>query len=214
MKSFCFVCLILGAGFALRAQTNPVSPVSLTNTAPVVQTNGLTEVRPTEIQSLSGQFFMKSNVFVYRGDVRVDNPQMKLRCELLTVEAPKLASGKFNRATAETNVVIDFVNGTPPDQTTNHATSEMAVYTYTLTNLAIPPAQQWQTSAVVVLTGNPVVTNLQGTFVGDPIVMDRIADTIRSPNMLRMTVNQGTSNSPSLFDTSPPKPSKTTAPPK
>jgi lipopolysaccharide export system protein LptA len=178
------------------------------------EANPPAEVRPTEIQSSSSQFLLKSNVFIYQGDVRVDNPQLKLTCELLTIENPKLASGKFNRATAETNVIIDFVSGTPPDLTTNHSTSDKAVYTYTLTNIATAPAERWQTNALVVLTGNPVVTNLQGRFTGDPIIMDRIADTITSPNMSRMTINQGQTNTPSLFDASGPKPSKTNAPPR
>jgi lipopolysaccharide export system protein LptA len=208
MKLFHFVCLVLGACYALKAQTNSGTLIISTNAPSVSQTNEPAEIRPTEIQSSSGQFFMKSNVFVYRGDVRVDNPEMKLRCELLTIEAPKLASGKFNRATAETNVVIDFVNGTPPNRTTNHATAEKAVYTSTVTNIAEPPALQWQTNSLIVLTGNPVVTNVQGTFQGDPIVMDRIADTITSPNFLHMTVNQSTSNSPSFFETPAPNSSQ------
>jgi lipopolysaccharide export system protein LptA len=194
MKFFCFLCLSLVAVLAIRAQTNTASSLSGTSTVIVAQTNASTEgsatgeVRPTEIQSSSSQFFLRSNVFVYRGDVRVDNPQMKLRCDLLTIEAPKLAGGKFNRATAETNVIIDFVSGTAPDLTTNHATSDRAVYTYVLTNVATAPAEQWVTNALVVLTGNPaVVTNLQGTFRGNPIIMDRVADTISTPNIVSKT---------------------------
>lgn len=156
MKHLSLACLFLGAALVLRAQTNTASSTA-TNSARVPRTNAPTEIRPTEIQSLSSVFFLRSNVFVYRGDVRVDNPQMKLTCDLLTIEAPKLAPpGKFNRATAETNVVIDWVD----DKGTNHATSDKAVYTYVITNVVqAGEAPHLDTNAPVVLTGNPVVTN-------------------------------------------------------
>ncbi len=212
MKAIFALCAVLGAGSAvLIAQTTLPPAGSEALVPPAHGTNG-----PTEIQSQSGQFYMKSNVFIYRGDVHVDNPQMKLTCGLLTIEAPKLPTGKFNRATAETNVVIDFVNGTPPDLTTNHATADKAVYTYSVTNIVTTASGEGgETNSIIVLTGNSVVTNVQGTFKGDPIIMDRIADTITSPNFLKMTVNQSTSNSPSLFDTAEPKksaPKPTTLP--
>jgi lipopolysaccharide export system protein LptA len=204
MKIFWIYCLMLGAGLALVAQTNSGPP---TTEAPVVITGVKTEtpseVRPTEIQSHSGQFFMKSNVFVYRGDVRIDNPQMKLTCELLTIEAPKVDDGKFNRATAETNVVIDWTDDKGP----NHATAAKAVYTYTITNVTkMADAAHFETNAFVVLTGNPIVTNVQGVFRGDPIIWDRINDTITSPNFLNMKINRSETNSPGLFEE--PKPSK------
>ena len=75
---------------------------------------------------MAAKFYYKLKTYIYRGNVRVDNPQMKLRCELLTVESPELKDGnKFNRATAETNVVIDWVD----ENGTNHATAAKAVYT-------------------------------------------------------------------------------------
>lgn len=188
--------LALAAGLAIAAGTNTAS--SPTESPALVGTATNT---PTLIQSQSGQFFLRSNVFVYRGDVRVDNPQMKLRCELLTVEAPKVGEGKFNRATAETNVVIDWVDS----QGTNHATADKAVYTYTLTNTAMPPAEHWETNAFVVLTGNPVVTNAQQTFRADPIVWDRINDVITSSNFLQQQINQSQTNTSSLFESGAPK---------
>jgi lipopolysaccharide export system protein LptA len=156
---------------------------------------------PTLIQSDAGQFFLKSNVFVYRGNVRVDNPRMKLTCALLTVEAPKVDTGKFNRATAETNVVIDWMDDKGP----NHATSDKAVYTYTLTNTSTTPEEHWETNNFVVLTGNPVVTNVDGTYRADPIVWDRINDVITSTNFLKMQVNPSETNTSSKFETAPPK---------
>lgn len=188
--------LALAGGLAIAAQTN--NPAAPTESPALVGTATNT---PTLITSQSGQFFLKSNVFVYRGNVRVDNPQMKLTCELLTVEAPKVGEGKYNRATAETNVVIDWIDSQGP----NHATAEKAVYTYTLTNTALPPAEHWETNAFVVLTGNPVVTNRQQTFRADPIVWDRINDVITSSNFLQQQINQGQTNTSSLFESTAPK---------
>ena len=197
------VCLAMAAVLALKAQTNLLSVPSETMSKTVVRTNAPTEVRPTEIESSSGEFFMRSNVFVYHGSVRVDNPQMKLTCELLTIEAPKLTNGnKYDRATAVTNVVIDWVDDKGP----NHATAEKAVYTYILTNLAgTLDAARYETNALVVLYGNPIVTNTSGAFRGDPIYWDRINDTITSPNFVRMTVNPKDTNNTGIFDATTPK---------
>jgi lipopolysaccharide export system protein LptA len=188
---------VLGAAFALAAQTDSQSAAPTQSPALVgTATNG-----PTTIQSDAGQFFLKSNVFVYRGSVRVDNPQMKLTCQLLTVEAPKVDSGKFNRATAETNVVIDWTDDKGP----NHATADKAVYTYALTNTAAAPETHWATNAFVVLTGNPVVTNVDGTYRSDPIVWDRINDVITSTNFLKTEYYPRPTNAPAMFETTPPK---------
>ncbi len=214
MKYFHLVCLIVVAvALALKAQTSSTSLLVETNT-PVVRTNVPTEIRPTEINSRAAQFYMKSNVFVYVGDVHVDNPQMQLWCERLTLEAPKLEHGeKFNRGTAETNVVIDFVTGTAPNLTTNHAVSDKAVYTSIITNILPLPAQLWQTSSIVVLTGNPVVTNNQGVTRMDPIIWDRIADVISSTNFKGMDINpQQTNNNSTFFETPTAKPGKAGAP--
>src|SRR5262249_43412101 len=116
------------------------------------------------------------------------------KCELLTVESPELESGKFDRATAETNVVIDWVD----DNGTNHATAAKAVYTHVITNLAKLPEEQWQTNSFVVLTGNPFVVSPRGTFTGDPIIWDRIHDVIKSSGSIDMKVNpdKNQTNSP------------------
>jgi lipopolysaccharide export system protein LptA len=197
MRTLLISGAVLGVALVLAAQTNP-QPAATESPALVgTATNG-----PTEIQSRSGQFFLKSNVFVYRGDVRVDNPQMKLTCELLTVEAPKVDQGKFNRATAETNVVINWWD----DKGLNHATADKAVYTYTLTNVATAPDERWETNAFVVLTGNPYVTNSQFSYRSDPLVWDRINDVITSTNFLEQKINPGQTNTTSLFDTGKSKP--------
>lgn len=209
-KIFWFVCVLAGIACLVRAQTNSLSGSASEARTATTSNSPPTEVRPTDIESRSGQFYLKTNFFVYRGDVHVDNPQMKLTCELLTIEAPTFAQGKFNRASAYTNVIIDWVDdkGQP-----NHATSDKAVYTYVLTNTITGADPHWETNAAVVLTGNPVVTNTSGTFRGDPIIWDRMSDTITSPNMVRMTINQnGTNNSPGFFETPAPSPKSGTTP--
>ncbi len=196
MKYFYFACFIVAAAFVLRAQTNLLTSGTVTNAATrAANRPAPTEMRPTEIHSDSGQFFLKSNVFVYRGNVFVDNPQMKLTCQLMTVVAPAMPEGKYNRATALTNVVIDWVD----EQGTNHAVSDKAVYTYVLTNSAVSPAEHWETNATVVLSGEPIVVNSSGTLQGDPIIWDRINDTITSPHMTRTTINQSGTNKTSVF---------------
>lgn len=153
---------------------------------------------------------MKSNIYVYHENVRIDNPQMKLACELLTVEAPKLTNGnRFNRAIALTNVVIDWVD----DNGSNHATSDKAVYTYVITNLADGQTlPHFETSSIVVLTGNPVVTNRMGTWEGDPLNWDRLNGVITSPNMKQMTIYQSQTNTSGLFEPPTTKPAKTNTP--
>jgi lipopolysaccharide export system protein LptA len=194
MRILLIFCAILGVSFTLAAQIGaPTQSPALVGTA----TNGQTIIR-----SLQNQIFMKSNVYVWRGNVRVDNPQMKLTCELLTVNAPKEDNGKYYLAIAETNVVINWWD----EKGLNHATSDKAVYTYTLTNVAVPPDERFETNAFVVLTGNPIVTNVQGTYRADPIVWDRINDVITSTNFIEGKSNPGqTTNAPGLFDTGVPK---------
>jgi lipopolysaccharide export system protein LptA len=197
MRTLLIICAALGASFVLMAQSGSTmtQAPALVGTA----TNG-----QTIIHSHQSRIFMRSNVYVWSEAVRVDNPQMQLKCELLTVEAPKIDSekGKYNRATAETNVVIDWVDD---KGATNHATSDKAVYTYVLTNVAVLPEVQWQTNALVVLTGDPIVANAQGVIREDPLIWDRIRDVIYSTNFHEAIINPGGTNSPGLFDTTSPK---------
>ncbi len=199
MRTFFVFCCALGTCCFLAAQTYMPSAPGESAALSGNGTNGLTEIRSDN----GGEFYYKLKTYIYRGNVRVDNPQMKLTCELLTIESPEFEQGKFNRATAETNVVIDWMD----ESGTNHATADKAVYTYVLTNLATLPEVRWQTNATVVLTGNPYVVGGRGTFRGDPINWDRVNDVISSPNALDMTIKQDkSSNAPtSPFDTTTPK---------
>jgi len=190
--------MALGLGCFLVAQTNAPSGPSQSLALAGTATNAQTEIQSDN----GGEFYTKLKTYIYRGNVRVDDPRMKLKCELLTIEAPELLAGKFNRATAETNVVIDWKD----ENGTNHATAARAVYTYVITNLASLPEAHWQTNAFVVLTGNPVVVDSRGnTTRWDPIVWDRIHDVISSSNALDMKINANQTDAPGIFDTTLPK---------
>lgn len=186
---------------ALRAQTNPppVEPEPIAPPPTAAATNEPAVKAPDEIfiTSEHGELHYKTNTVIYRDNVAVDDPQMKLRCDLLTLEAPKVPSGKFNRATAEGNVVVDFLN----DGATNHVTAGKVVYTYSITNSV--------TNAVVVVSGNPVITTPSGRYESDPIIWDRIRGTVQWTNRMNMQVRLSGTNSPGLFAPARPNQIKT-----
>ncbi len=134
---------------------------------------------------------------MYHGHVRVDAPEMKLTCELLVADVPQ-AGGHPNRIVAETNVVIDF---TDTKGQTNHATSDKAVYIYTV--------QNGVTNETVTLTGNPQMENAQGTQSGDVIIWDRASNKIHfdNPHMVfrqNLTSPPADTNAPAINKSNPP----------
>jgi hypothetical protein len=183
-----FVCLLaLTGGYWLCAQTPAQSPPG-----ELPALSGASANSDTTILSDNGfEGYYRLKTYIYHGNVRAFNAQMKLRCELLTVELPDVGEGKFNRVTAETNVVIDWVD----EHGTNHATADKAVYTYVVTNLATLPETNYQTNSTVVLTGIPYAHATFGQEIldGNPIVWDRIKDSIYTPN-LKQTVIKSTTN--------------------
>jgi lipopolysaccharide transport protein LptA len=155
VKFFCFIALLVVAGsLNLRAQTNSTA-------APRA---------PTRIDSDSVDFDLSTHQAVYHGDVRVDDPQMKLRCAHLVVYLPE-SGGRPDRIVATTNVVIDF---TDEKNQTMHATSDKAVYVYIV--------QGMTTNETVTLTGNAKVENAQGWLTGEPIVWDRAGNHLTATN--------------------------------
>jgi lipopolysaccharide transport protein LptA len=133
------------SGSCLHAQTNaPAAPRA-----------------PTRISSESWDYDNTTRQMIYRGHVRVNDPQMKLTCAQLVADLPP-PGGRMNHIVAETNVVIDF---TDDKGQTNHATSDKAVYDYDVQGVV--------TNETVTLTGHPQVENTQGTLTGEPIVWDR-----------------------------------------
>jgi lipopolysaccharide transport protein LptA len=144
---------------------------------------------PKLIHADSADFDLSGHQGIWRGHVRVDDPQMKLTCEKLVADLPQ-TGGNPNHIVAETNVVIDFMD---EKGQTNHATGDQAVYIYS--------EQDGVTNKTVTLTGNPQMENAQGTQAGDVIVLDIMNNKahFENPRMIfRQNIN-GTS-----ADTNPP----------
>jgi lipopolysaccharide transport protein LptA len=184
MKLFSFIIIAVLGGLMVHAQTNTPGTLS-------------TPRAPTLINSDSGDFDLNGHQAIYRGHVRVDDPQMKLTCERLVADMPQ-AGGRPNRIVAETNVVIDF---TDTKGQTNHATGDKAVYVYS--------EQGGVTNKTVTLTGNPQMENAQGTQAGDVIILDLANNKVHfdNPHMIfRQNLNGATA------DTNSP-PAKTNFPP-
>ena len=93
------------------------------------QTNLDTTTNVTTISSHSVNFNMNTRTAIYRGDVRVDNPQMKLTCGQIIATLPP-SGGRPDHIVAETNVVIDFTD----EGQTNHVTCDKAIYDYSVEN--------------------------------------------------------------------------------
>ncbi|HZF02625.1 MAG TPA: LptA/OstA family protein [Methylomirabilota bacterium] len=169
MKKIYFIAIAALCGLSVRAQTNLIAP---TNSAP----------RVTHIDSDSADFDMNARTAIYRGNVRVSDPDMKLTCVRLVADLPQ--SGRMNHIVAETNVVIDYTDA--KGQTT-HATGDKAVYNYAVENGA--------TNETVTLTGNAKVENAQGCLTGEPITWNRAADHLTATNP-KMIYRQNLNSTP------------------
>jgi lipopolysaccharide export system protein LptA len=190
MKRFSLIVIAAWCGWMVHAQTNVTaqsSPASATTNSPDATPPPRA---PTRIDSdNSADFDLNGRQAIYRGHVRVDDPEMKLTCALLVADVPQ-AGGRPNHIVAETNVVIDF---TDERGQTNHATSDKAVYLYNV--------QNGVTNETVTLTGNPQMENAQGTQAGDVIIWDRANNKIHfdNPHMIfRQNLNSA------VADTNPP----------
>ncbi len=152
---------------------------------------------PTLINSDRADFDLAGRRAVYRGNVRVDDPQMKLTCELLTADLPQ-SGGHIDHLVALTNVVMDSVD---EKGQTNHATSDKAIYDYKVENGV--------TNETVTLTGNAKVENAQGWLTGEPIVWNRANNSIHAENQ-KMLLRQNITTT--LVNTNAPA-AKTNFPP-
>jgi lipopolysaccharide export system protein LptA len=175
MKIFSLLLLI---ALGVQAQTN--APVE--NPAPRAA---------TVIDSEGADFDLNSTnrVAIYYGHVFLNNPEVKLWCERLTVNLPADSEGgHLSHAVAETNVVIDFMDSKGQ---TNHLTAAKAVYAYSVANLV--------TNESVIFTGSPdklpVVTMPDATIVADQIVWDRASGHYHFVNP-HMSGGGGTNASP------------------
>lgn len=133
--------------------------------------------KPTQIESDRAEFDLNTRRAIYLGHVKVDDPEMKLKCEQLTVDLPA-AGERVNHIVAEVNVLIDFTDN--HGQVT-HATGSRAVYHYAVTGVV--------TNETVTLTGSPRVENDQGTLTGDEISWDRATGHMSATNQ-KMTFKQ------------------------
>ena len=169
--------LILAAApvLALRAQTNPPAPeISAAKIAALTatSTNALPRERPPiVIEADHGDFDLKNRIGIYSGNVRVTDPQMKLTCEMLTAIIPTNGN-RIDTIVAERNVKID---GEDSKGRRVRVMSDKAVYAYRSSSLV--------TNETVTLTGNVFVDSAMFKGTGDPLVWDRITDTIHGENM-------------------------------
>src|SRR5664280_604909 len=124
MKRFSLIAIAVLCGWMVRAQTNAAdqsSPASATINLPATPPPPPPPRAPTRIDSdNSADFDLNGHQAIYRGHVRVDDPEMKLTCAWLVADVPQ-AGGHPNHIVAETNVVIDF---TDTKGQTNHVTSD------------------------------------------------------------------------------------------
>jgi lipopolysaccharide transport protein LptA len=157
VKKICLIALLALAGDWLQAQTN-VSAAPKPSRAPTI------------ITSERADFDLAARHAIYRGSVRVDDPQMKLTCEELTADLPQ-SGGHIDHLVALTNVVMDSVDDKGQ---TNHATSDKAVYDYNVVNGV--------TNEMVTLTGNAKVESTEDTMTGEPIIWDRVNNKIHAEN--------------------------------
>jgi lipopolysaccharide transport protein LptA len=181
----------VAGGGTLRAQngTNgvPKTPAPAVPDAPAAKPPA--PRAPTEITADRGDFDWAARQVIYRGHVRVDDPEMKLTSEWLISDLPQ-AGQRVNHIVAETNVVID---ATDEKGQSVHATGSKAVYLYQVQGTA--------TNETITLTGNPQLDNSQGTLTGDVIVWDRANNHLSATNpkmVFRQNLNSATA------DTNPP----------
>jgi lipopolysaccharide export system protein LptA len=159
MKKIIFL-MLAGAGGLALAQTNAPAP----KTSPH---------QPTVITAASADFDLNIKRATYRGHVLVEDPKVKMQCELLVVDLP--ANGEhLQHVNADTNVVIDF---TDEKGVTYHVTSARAVYAYSLAGA--------KTNETVTFTGNPKVESAESTILSEPLVWDKAANhfIFTNPNM-------------------------------
>jgi lipopolysaccharide transport protein LptA len=175
---FCFIAIIALCGLSVRAQTNTSALAENTNAVAeilaLVKTNSVPAPKParppTRIDSDSVDFDLTARQAIYRGHVRVDDPEMKLTSEWLVADLPQ-SGGRVNNIVAKTNVVID---ATDEKGQAVHATGDKVVYHYQV--------QGSVTNETITLTGNPQLENAQDTLTGDVIVWDRANNHLSATN--------------------------------
>ncbi len=153
--------LALGVCGAASAQL-PTALLSVPATTSVADTNAPAKPRaPTVITSDAADFDMNIHQGIYRGNVVVQDPDVKLTCAWLVIDLPESGS-HLNHVLADTNVVVDF---TDEKGQTYHVTSARAVYDYKVVGT--------ETNETVTFSGKPKVVTDQSTIESEPMVWDR-----------------------------------------
>ena len=169
MKFFLPLLALVCAAAVLVAQTN--APAAKAQRA------------PTQIFADTLEAELKTHTAVYRGNVRVEDPQMKLTCGVLTASMPE-GGKRIESIVAEQNVVVDSLDEKGRN---SHATAEKLVYTYKVVGTV--------TNETIELSGNPQLTNSRmGLLEAELIIWNKTADkfSVKAP---RTTINTGASNS-------------------
>jgi lipopolysaccharide transport protein LptA len=194
-KKICIALLLaVAASRTLRAQTNASVAAESTNaveaapTPPASDTNAPASIqRPqTTVIEADGPAIFDGNTHevVYHNRVRVDAPNLKLRCEWLAANLPA-SGGRVTNIVAETNVVIDATDDKGQKM---HATADKAVYSYA--------AQNGVTNETVTLTGNAQAENSQITLTGDLIIWDRAHNRLTVPANPKVVYHENSNGAP------------------
>ncbi len=191
MKIFSYIALIALAGVGtLRAQTNTTASTNANTNAvdeilALVTTNAPApkpQPRPETVIEADGPADFEQTEHgarvIYRDHVRVDSPDLKLRCEWLAADLSQ-ASGRATNIVAETNVVIDATDDKGQKM---HATGDKVVYVFAI--------QNGVTNETVTLTGDAKAEYKQITLTGDPIIWDRTNNRLYVPSNPKMVFHQ------------------------
>jgi|SRR5665213_1073467 len=162
MKKILFLLMAAGCGI-MWAQTNAPDK---------------TPAQPTLVNSDSADFDLNTRRAEYHGHVEVIDPKVKLTCDWLVVDLPA-AGAHLSHVSAETNVVIDFLDEKGDKY---HVTSDKAVYAYNLENAV--------TNETVTFTGSPKVVTADGTISCEPLIWDRAKGHFKFGGGYQMILNQ------------------------
>jgi lipopolysaccharide transport protein LptA len=134
--------------------------------------------QPIEIFADHFEFSPDTRLAVYKGNVRVNDAQMDLSCELLTVKMAEAAktidgskpaapvSGKIESIVAEKKVVLIL------KQDKSRATGDKAVYTASADSFE--------------LTGTPLLERTDGNLSARLVVLERAKNSLRASGDVRM----------------------------
>ena len=149
---------------ALPPMTNLAPALTITNPPPGARA-------PTEIFSDTGDFDLKNRIGVYRGHVRVIDPLMKMTCDQLTAQV-STNGGRPESIIAAGNVKVE---GVDDRGRVVRVTCDQAINIYTTTSTT--------TNDTITLTGNVFMESAMFSGTGDPIIWDRVTDSIHGEHL-------------------------------